>query len=238
MDITWQFSCCETRLYFYLVKTANSLGWLDNWTHSDGRTSANVGVSLNAIKTARNKLVQAGLIDVKQGGKYHGDKTRYQILTPKPQPNLIPNLIPKPQPNLDPLNKLNSNTSSDEEDITKTKIVIGADAPKHPPKSIETFEKRETDFYNSIAEYKDVYPKETLRAFFNYWREPNKSKSKMKFEQERTWDLKLRLERWVNNDFNKQNTQNGAARVQNSGAIGGKKPHDTSKMEPGTRIPL
>ena len=121
----------------------------------------------------------------------------------------------------------------------KERIVIGADAPKHPPKSIETFEKRETYFYNAIAEYKDVYPpKEILRPFFDYWREPNKSKSKMKWEQEKTWDLKLRLERWANNEFNKKNNQNGTAGVQNSGGISGKRPHDTSKMEPGTRTPL
>ena len=123
-------------------------------------------------------------------------------------------------------------------EIKEKEIVIGADAPKHPPKSIETFEKRETDFYNSIAEYKEVYPKETLRAFYDYWREPNKSKSKMKFEQEKTWDLKLRLDRWANNDFNKKNNQQNGTGVQKSWGNNSSRPHDTSKMEPGTRIPL
>jgi hypothetical protein len=98
LDETWQFSCCETRLYFYIVKTANRLGWVDNWTHSDGKTSANVGVSVNSLKTARNRLIQAKLIKVENGGKWHGDKTRYQILIPKPQPNHEP----KPQPNHEP----------------------------------------------------------------------------------------------------------------------------------------
>ena len=122
-------------------------------------------------------------------------------------------------------------------EIKEKEIVIGADAPKPTPKSIETFEKRETDFYNSIAEYKDVYPKELLRAFFDYWREPNKSKSKMKFEQEKTWELKLRLERWSNNDFNKRNNQQNGG-VQNSWGNSAKKPHDTSRTQPGTRAPL
>ena len=27
LDEDWQFTCCETRLYFYLLKTANRLGW-------------------------------------------------------------------------------------------------------------------------------------------------------------------------------------------------------------------
>lgn len=102
IDEEWQFTCCETRLYFYLLKTANRLGWVDSWTRSDAKVSSDVGVSVNSMKTARNRLVQAGLIDVKAGGKGQRDKTRYQILIPKPQPNLIPNLtpnlIPKPQP--------------------------------------------------------------------------------------------------------------------------------------------
>jgi len=60
-------------------------------------------------------------------------------------------------------------------------------------------------FYNSIAEYKDQYSKEMLRKFYNHWIEPNKSKTKMKFEMEKTWDLSLRLIKWESNEkiFNK-----------------------------------
>lgn len=107
LDEQWQFTCCETRLYFYLVKTANRLGWVNNWTHSDDKTSANVGVSLNTMKTARNRLSQVGLIKFIPGGKGQKDKTRYQILTPNLAPNLIPNLTPNLAPNPTPLNKLN-----------------------------------------------------------------------------------------------------------------------------------
>ena len=44
-----------------------------------------------------------------------------------------------------------------------------------------------------------------LREFYDYWREPNKSKTKMKFELQETWDLKLRLIKWEKNQekFNK-----------------------------------
>ena len=106
LDEDWEFTCCETRLYFYLLKTANRLGWVDSWTRSDTKVSSDVGVSVNSMKTARNRLVQAGLIEFKSGRKGQRDKTRYQIsyqnLTPKPQPNLIPNHIPKPQPKVEP----------------------------------------------------------------------------------------------------------------------------------------
>lgn len=109
LDEGWQFSCCETRLYFYLVKTANRLGWEDNWTHSDDKTSANVGVSLNKMKHARNRLVQAGLIECYSGGKGYGSKTRYRIrcqnLTPKVEPKSTPKSQPKVEPKSQPINK-------------------------------------------------------------------------------------------------------------------------------------
>lgn len=70
LDEDWEFTCCETRLYFYLLKTANRLGWVDSWTHSDTKVSSDVGVSVNSMKSARNRLVQAGLITFKSGGKY------------------------------------------------------------------------------------------------------------------------------------------------------------------------
>jgi hypothetical protein len=47
-----------------------------------------------------------------------------------------------------------------------------------------------------------IYEKDMVKKFFDYWREPNKSKSKMKFEMEKTWDLKLRLSRWSNSPLN------------------------------------
>ena len=106
LDEDWEFTCCETRLYFYLMKTANRLGWVDSWTRSDTKVSSDVGVSVNSMKSARNRLFQAGLITFKSGGKGQRDKTRYQIsyqnLTPKLQPKGIPKVIPKLQPNLAP----------------------------------------------------------------------------------------------------------------------------------------
>lgn len=107
IDENWQFTCIETRLYFYLIKTANRLGWMNNWTHSDDKTSANVGVSKNAMKNARNRLIQAGLISIKNGGNGFGDKTRYQIMIPKQQPNLTPNYEPNHTPTSTPITKLN-----------------------------------------------------------------------------------------------------------------------------------
>jgi len=65
-----------------------------------------------------------------------------------------------------------------------------------------SFEKRKSEFYNECAVFVQTYRKETIRKFFDYWTEPNKSKTKMRFELEKTWDLSRRLSTWDNNEFN------------------------------------
>lgn len=142
IDEDWQFTCCETRLYFYLLKTANRLGWVDSWTRSDAKVSSDVGVSVNSMKTARNRLVQAGLIEFKQGGNGQRDKTRYQIrcqfrcqnLTPKPQPKLEPKLEPKPQPKLEPKPIYKERALDKDKDLDK-EISLTGDEEKQPDKS-------------------------------------------------------------------------------------------------------
>ena len=64
---------------------------------------------------------------------------------------------------------------------------------------------RRIKFINELnKEFHTKYPKELRKAFFEYWTEPNRSKTKMRFELEKTWDTGRRLSRWANNSFNKQ----------------------------------
>ena len=118
-----------------MLKTANRLGWVDSWTRSDAKVSSDVGVSVNSMKTARNRLVQAGLIEFKSGGNGQRDKTRYIVrcqnlipkLQPKHEPNLIPNREPKPQPY-----------------INKTKIKTkNINIPPTPPKGVDKAKEKE-----------------------------------------------------------------------------------------------
>ena len=62
----------------------------------------------------------------------------------------------------------------------------------------DLIKKRELIFKSEVANFKN-YPAYMLKEFIDYWSEPNKSGSKMRFELEKTWDLKRRLERWSSN---------------------------------------
>ncbi|MBA7475646.1 hypothetical protein ES707_11018 [subsurface metagenome] len=68
-----------------------------------------------------------------------------------------------------------------------------------PPNRIEI---REELFKSEVFNFKN-YPTSMLQEFLEYWTEPNKSGTKMRFELERTWSLKRRLSRWESNDFGK-----------------------------------
>ncbi len=92
LDATWQFGCCESRLYFYLVEQANRLGWPDNFTHSDRRLSENVGASRNAISRAKNRLEQAGLLRIATGGRGKGNRTAFSFVEePNPESGIASN---------------------------------------------------------------------------------------------------------------------------------------------------
>jgi len=43
------------------------------------------------------------------------------------------------------------------------------------------------------------YEESILNGFIDYWTEPNKSNTKMKYELNKTWSTKLRLKTWANN---------------------------------------
>lgn len=62
-------------------------------------------------------------------------------------------------------------------------------------------------FKNDVLTFKETYPPvPLLKEFYDYWTEPNKSKTKMRFEMEKTWDTKKRIETWAKRDkeFNKK----------------------------------
>jgi hypothetical protein len=65
---------------------------------------------------------------------------------------------------------------------------------------------RELTFKESLYPFVEEYGKDTVKAFFEYWSEPNKSNSKMLFETKTTWDLNRRISRWANSNFNSSNS--------------------------------
>lgn len=64
----------------------------------------------------------------------------------------------------------------------------------------EKLKQRRDDFIEELRPYVNIYGRELINNFFSYWSEPNRSNTKMRFELQPTWDLKLRLETWNRNN--------------------------------------
>lgn len=75
---------------------------------------------------------------------------------------------------------------------------------------------RKESFYQSLVPYVGQYPKEMIRAFFDYWSELNKSETKMRYELEKTWELPRRLATWASREKVPSKTDVGIVLKDNS----------------------
>lgn len=74
-----------------------------------------------------------------------------------------------------------------------------SDIDKDRSKNIEI---RETLFLSEVWQYKEQYSETMLKAFINYWTEKNKSRTKMRWETEKTFEIPKRLVTWASRDKN------------------------------------
>lgn len=62
---------------------------------------------------------------------------------------------------------------------------------------------RENAFKNECYGFVGEFGERLVEEFVLYWTEPNKSKTRMRFEQQTTWDTHRRMLTWKRNNFNK-----------------------------------
>jgi hypothetical protein len=84
----------------------------------------------------------------------------------------------------------------------ETKELEGGAGP--PKKTFKNF--TEEDFIEDLRQFKEEFEKDVLNSFFKYWKEKSAG-GKMRFQLEKTWETKLRLEKWKANN---QNFKNGS----------------------------
>ncbi len=92
LDEQKNFSGNETRLYFFLIHLANRSFWQEWIEFADKRMVVNANISLQVLKSARDRLQDAELLDFVPGGGFRV-KTKYRILTPKSNLKQVPSLL-------------------------------------------------------------------------------------------------------------------------------------------------
>lgn len=87
---------------------------------------------------------------------------------------------------------------------SKSIVVIKPQTILEETKLKETIENRMSEFENSLQIYLKEFGKDLLNEFYLYWTEKSPKGKKMRFEMQKTFDIKRRLDRWSRNQFNKK----------------------------------
>lgn len=112
--------------------------------------------------------------------------------------------------------KLSETEAKDKQKLSKTEANVNVNVNVNKNnnsnlnvKSINNIEDRKLKFAETLKIYLNLYGKEMMNEFFKYWTEPNTTNTKLKFELQKTWSVKLRLDRWAKNNNNFKNGNNG-----------------------------
>jgi len=97
-------------------------------------------------------------------------------------------------------------------ELSRNKVVVKIDEMINEESTAakeKNLEKRKNAFYIECCLFSAVHGEELIESFFEYWSEINKSKTKMRYELERTWETSKRLATWARNSnkFGSTNTQ-------------------------------
>ena len=85
--------------------------------------------------------------------------------------------------------------------VTVTDIVIKDNkSGDKSPNLTSNLESRKNKFIEDLKSFVEVYGKEMVRKFFDYWSELNKSQTKMRWELEKTFEISKRLSTWSSRD--------------------------------------
>jgi len=101
-----------------------------------------------------------------------------------------------------------TSVESVEQDLTKSTVIVNDNVNVNVNDNVinKNIEVRKINFANSLKPFLETYGKELLNDFYLYWCEHGEKDKKMRFEKEKSFDINLRLSRWLKNDKNKNET--------------------------------
>ena len=157
-----------------------------------GKLSTIIGVGKQVVRTCLSKLIKMQLIEV-------NTERLYSIITICNYDDYFEAEVNKPK------NELKN-------EDTKPVEAPKEDKPKKTKEEIAAAtEKRKKKFGQDLVPYVATYGKDMIRKFYDYWSETNKSKTRMRCETEKTWDLNLRLQNWARRNKEFGTKQSGTA---------------------------
>ena len=199
-------------MYFFLLNEFNARSWQNPIDIPNKLITVSIGISEKALIDIRNRLQQKGLITFESGNKKAKSPSYYLPEVSKKVSNEVSKKVSK-RVSKKVSNEVSKNSSRDNnvrgdsiiKTKTKTKETTSDEVVKKDAAIAATLSRKER-FYESLVPFVEKYGAAMIREFFDYWSEMNKSQTKMRFEQQPTWETSLRLVTWAkrDNNFNKQ----------------------------------
>jgi hypothetical protein len=189
----------HSALYFFCIEHCNRLGWKEKFGLPTTMAKEAIGIrSYNTYIKTLNQLVEFGFIKMVDKSK---NQYSSNIIALSENNKALNKALDKAL--IKHKTKQRESTQQSIDSIDKQLTINN--------KQDNNIEERKLKFAETIKPYLEVYKRDTLKEFYDYWTEPNPSNTKFKQELQKTWSLKSRLERWVKNDFSNkgQNLSNG-----------------------------
>lgn len=195
-------------LYFFILDECNKRDWPDAIELPNGRILFETGLSERALVESRNRLQQKGFITFESGSRRSKSPTYCLQYEGKKVGKKVGKTVGKTDGKTG--GKTGGKTPSRDNNVrgdsinktkTKTKETTSDEVVKKDAAIAATLSRKER-FYESLVPFVEKYGAAMIREFFDYWSEMNKSQTKMRFEQQPTWETSLRLVTWANRDKN------------------------------------
>jgi hypothetical protein len=72
-------------------------------------------------------------------------------------------------------------------------------------KETNNIDSRKLKFAHTLTEFANIYDRQLLKDFYDYWTETNDGGKKFRREMQKSWSLNLRLKKWESNNKNFNN---------------------------------
>ena len=200
----------HTALYFFCIEHCNRMGWKEKFGLPTTMAKEAIGISsYNTYINTLKDLVEWGFIRMieKSQNQYSSNiiaLSKFDKALDKPLDKALIKHGSKQSESIDSIDKQVNNITSEQ-----INNLSDSNEPAIKKSKQELLEERKLKFKRELNTYlNNPYPLETIKAFSDYWTEADKNYSKMLFEKRETFEIKLRLQKWANNDYGKIGTNN------------------------------
>ena len=126
-------------------------------------------------------------------------------------------------------NNIEGEADASDTQTAKVKLTLEGEEEKEKkvaPKKEKDIAEREQEFRLAASIYNATYGEQLVKEFCDYWTEPTTGGKKLRWEMQKTWDLKRRLATWYSNEQKFYGNRRGTAQQPQQ-----KRPQDMTNEE-------